>query len=68
MPDARPIRSAMIAPGSGPGAGGLAETDRLRDGFARLADEVEFDHLLLAHGTPVIGDARERLRRFAAGS
>jgi hypothetical protein len=45
-----------------------AEKQRLRDGFARLADEVDFDHLLLAHGTPVIGDARERLRRFAAGS
>ena len=43
------------------------EKQRLRTGFARLAAEVEFDHLLLAHGTPVIGDARERLRRFAAG-
>jgi hypothetical protein len=43
------------------------EKQRLRAGFARLAAEVEFDHLLLAHGTPVIGDARERLRRFAAG-
>jgi hypothetical protein len=44
-----------------------AEKQRLRDGFARLAAEVGFDHLLLAHGTPVIGDGRERLRRFAAG-
>ena len=43
-----------------------AEKQRLRDGFARLAAEVEFDHLLLAHGTPVVGDGRERLRRFAA--
>jgi hypothetical protein len=43
------------------------EKQRLHAGFARLAAEVEFDHLLLAHGTPVIGDARERLRRFAAG-
>jgi hypothetical protein len=45
-----------------------AEKQRLRDGFARLADEVDFDHLLLAHGAPVIGDGRERLRAFAAAS
>ena len=44
-----------------------AEKQRLRDGFARLAAEVDFDHLLLAHGTPILGDGRERLRRFAAG-
>lgn len=44
-----------------------AEKQRLRDGFARLAAEVDFDHLLLAHGTPIIGDGREQLRRFAAG-
>jgi hypothetical protein len=43
------------------------EKQRLREGFARLAADVAFDHLLLAHGTPVIGDGRERLRRFAAG-
>jgi hypothetical protein len=44
-----------------------AEKQRLRDGFARLAAEVEFDHLLLAHGSPITGDGRERLARFAAG-
>jgi hypothetical protein len=44
-----------------------AEKQRLRDGFARLTAEVEFDHLLLAHGSPILGDGRERLRRFAAG-
>jgi hypothetical protein len=44
-----------------------AEKQRLRNGFARLAAEVDFDHLLLAHGTPILGDGRERLRRFAAG-
>ncbi len=44
-----------------------AEKQRLRDGFARLADEVDFDHLLFAHGTPILGDGREQLRRFAAG-
>jgi hypothetical protein len=43
-----------------------AEKQRLRDGFARLAAEVDFDHLLLAHGTPLVGDGREQLRRFAA--
>jgi hypothetical protein len=44
-----------------------AEKQRLRDGFARLAAEVDFDHLLLAHGTPILGDGREQLQRFAAG-
>jgi hypothetical protein len=41
-----------------------AEKQRLRDGFARLVDEVDFDHLLFAHGAPILGDGRERLRRF----
>jgi hypothetical protein len=44
-----------------------AEKQRLRDGFARLAADVDFDHLLLAHGAPILGDGRERLRRFTAG-
>jgi hypothetical protein len=44
-----------------------AEKQRLRDGFARLAAEVDFDHLLFAHGAPILGDGREQLRRFAAG-
>jgi hypothetical protein len=44
-----------------------AEKRRLREGFARLAAEVDFDNLLFAHGIPIIGDAREQLRRFAAG-
>src|SRR5215217_2232176 len=43
------------------------EKQRLRDGFARLAAEVDFDHLLFAHGTPILGDGREQLERFAAG-
>jgi hypothetical protein len=29
---------------------------------ARLLEQVDFEHLLLAHGGPVIGDARERLQ------
>ncbi|MEA2417819.1 MAG: hypothetical protein QOE60_25 [Thermoleophilaceae bacterium] len=42
------------------------EQGSIRAGLARLADELEFRHLLLAHGTPLIGDGRERLREFAA--
>ena len=44
-----------------------AEKQRLRDGFARLVAAVDFDHLLLAHGPPIVGDGREQLSRFAAG-
>jgi hypothetical protein len=44
-----------------------AEKQRLRDGFARLVEDVDFDHLLFAHGAPILGDGRERLRRFVAG-
>ena len=38
----------------------------LRDAYARLL-ELEFDVLLVAHGTPVVGGAKEALREFAAG-
>jgi len=41
-----------------------AEKQRLRDGFARLVAEVEFAHVLFAHGAPIIGGGREQLRRF----
>lgn len=34
---------------------------------ARLAEDDEFDHLLFAHGAPLIGGGREALRRFGAG-
>jgi hypothetical protein len=44
-----------------------AEKQRLRDGFATLAAEVDFDHLLLAHGTPILRDGRAQLKRFVAG-
>jgi hypothetical protein len=44
-----------------------AERRGIREGLARLAGELDFEHLLLAHGTPLIGDGRERLREFAAG-
>jgi hypothetical protein len=44
------------------------ETKRgLREAYARLADEIAFEHLLLAHGEPFVGDGREALRSFAAG-
>ena len=38
----------------------------LRDAYSRLAEELEFDLLLLAHGTPVTSGGRDALRRFAA--
>jgi glyoxylase-like metal-dependent hydrolase (beta-lactamase superfamily II) len=37
----------------------------LREAYSRLAGELEFDHLLTAHGQPVVGGAREALREFA---
>ncbi len=37
----------------------------LKQAYARLAGELEFDNLLTAHGAPVVGGARERLRAFA---
>jgi hypothetical protein len=39
----------------------------LRTVYARVAEQREFDHLLLAHGNPWIGGAREALREFAGG-
>jgi glyoxylase-like metal-dependent hydrolase (beta-lactamase superfamily II) len=38
----------------------------LKQAFAHLADELDFDVLLLAHGTPIASGGREALRRFAA--
>jgi hypothetical protein len=43
-----------------------AEKRGIRAGLARLADELDFRHPLMAHGTPLVGDGRERLREFAA--
>jgi hypothetical protein len=42
--------------------------DGLRAAYGRLADELEFDTLLMAHGKPVAGGARETLRAFVEGS
>ena len=39
----------------------------LRAAYARLADELDFDALLLAHGDPVVPGGRAALREFAAG-
>ncbi len=37
----------------------------LREGYARLAEELRPENLLLAHGSPVIGGGTDALRRFA---
>jgi hypothetical protein len=42
-----------------------AERRGIRQGLARLAADLDFAHLLLAHGSPLVGDGRERLREFA---
>jgi len=39
----------------------------IRDSYAKLAAELEFDNLLVAHGEPVVGGGRDALREFAAG-
>jgi glyoxylase-like metal-dependent hydrolase (beta-lactamase superfamily II) len=39
----------------------------LREAYGRLLD-LDFDVLLLAHGAPVVGGAKEALREFATGS
>jgi hypothetical protein len=44
-----------------------AEKLGIRDGLARLAGDLEFEHLLVAHGTPITNDGRKRLREFASG-
>jgi hypothetical protein len=33
----------------------------LKAAYGRLLEELDFDHLLLAHGDPVIGDAKHHL-------
>jgi glyoxylase-like metal-dependent hydrolase (beta-lactamase superfamily II) len=43
-----------------------AETKQaLKRAFARLADELDFDVLLLAHGDPIATGGRDELRRWA---
>jgi hypothetical protein len=45
------------------------EADRqgILSGLARLAEELDFKHLLFAHGTPIADVGHERLREFVAG-
>jgi hypothetical protein len=38
----------------------------LADAYLRLAETLDFDVLLLAHGDPLVGGAREALRDFAS--
>jgi len=40
----------------------------LRAAYSRLLAQLEFDHLLLAHGDPVVGEAKAALREFLASS
>lgn len=42
-----------------------AERRGIREGLGRLAAELDFAHLLVAHGTPLVGDGRTRLSEFA---
>ena len=39
----------------------------LREAYRRLLD-LDFDHLLLAHGLPILGEGREQLREFVGGA
>src|SRR5919112_683734 len=43
----------------------VAERFGLREAYGRLAAELAFDNLLVAHGDPVVGGAREALREFS---
>jgi hypothetical protein len=43
-----------------------AERQAIRTGLARLAGELEFEHLLLAHGTPIPREGRDRLLAFVS--
>jgi Metallo-beta-lactamase superfamily len=36
----------------------------LLDAYRRALDELEFDHVLMAHGGPVVGDGRAQLQEF----
>jgi hypothetical protein len=43
-----------------------AEKRDMKQTLGRLAEELEFEHLLLAHGPPIPDEGRERLREFAS--
>jgi hypothetical protein len=42
-----------------------AEKNDIKATLGRLADELDFEHLLLAHGPPIPNEGREQLREFA---
>jgi hypothetical protein len=42
----------------------ISATSGLRDSYRRLL-ELEFEHLLLAHGEPLASGGRDALREFA---
>jgi hypothetical protein len=44
-----------------------AEKTDIKATLGRLAEELDFEHLLLAHGPPIPDQGRERLRKFASG-
>jgi len=39
----------------------------LKAAYRGLTEQLDFEHLLTAHGDPLAGDGRERLREFATG-
>jgi len=43
-----------------------AEKRDIKATLGRLAEDLEFEHLLLAHGPPIPGEGRQRLREFAS--
>jgi hypothetical protein len=45
-----------------------AEKHDIKETLGRLADELDFEHLLFAHGPPIPDEGRERLREFAGAS
>ena len=44
------------------------EKRMLKDAFAKVLEQVDFDNALFAHGDPIIGGAREQLIRFCSGT
>jgi len=40
---------------------------QIRESYARIAAEADFDNLLVAHGEPVVGGAQEQMRAFTEG-
>jgi hypothetical protein len=45
-----------------------AEQRGIREGLTRLVDELDFKHLLLAHGPPIPDQGQARLREFLTGA